>query len=762
MPDAPSRKRKEPPRAREPSSYATTTPASTFDAMNVRANCAWQVAHPNQPSRPPDAADPNQSHKFEKTVSICYPPGRPGDLFVLTLNDGFVADNGAFVWPNSLYIFSVPDHDGMLRNVNHVNMTCHLPVVSWHKRNDPLTGQPAWVFTDHGQTARIASIAVYAAQEGMDGIMEVYTVQQTITVHENVAGCVTWPKEAEPKRSLVSIGRQDKNEVGTSKMFREWMAARSRACNNSAFDKVCAHVYNGARLSPQPRDGHLQPEVVNSTSWLVDAWAVGTIESSAQWKALGSGRAVVWRPPMAHPKAHAAFAIAGQAWDKRTQFCIWSDHIAAIWFHPGPSLGEGALASALAYVMRVDYTNPEKEKKHMIVGFESHKVASEFLRTLDPIPGHIEVHTRNTTLAPAHRQPVAPPSAAASDDPHRLPPAERDSLLNQMRARMGQERNDELDARTVQTLSASGELQACHLFSQTPRMLALYRTERGALPTASQRPLYTVLAWVLPKWRALTQLEQKVWLDKARRSSRVPRPAPAPVPAAAPAAAPEAAPKPPPPRPKMPTGWLALKMPTGKFAAPAFHPFTEDEVHAMRNRYPMARYLPKLRDLLPPQPSAVRPKITDKNYEREVIDKILALCPQCECKDAKAVWKRNLVAEINTHRYSTNPKQEKGFELYKESDPWHAVVDGANGFDIAICAGLDGGPPHPLLGRVELHNLRVAREAQQKAVAEWHSRIRKWDEEHAEVFESRGEVSYEEAFRRKDAKLRMENMVVLD
>jgi hypothetical protein len=651
MPDAPSRKRKEPPRAREPSSYATTTPASAFDAMNVRANCAWQVAHPNQPSRPPDAADPNQSHKFEKTVSICYPPGRPGDLFVLTLNDGFVADNGAFVWPNSLYIFSVPDHDGMLRNVNHVNMTCHLPVVSWHKRNDPLTGQPAWVFTDHGQTARIASIAVYAAQEGMDGIMEVYTVQQTITVRENVAGCITWPKEAEPKRSLVSIGRQDKNEVGTNKMFRAWMAARSRACNNSAFDKVCAHVYNAARLSPQPRDGHLQPEVGNPTSWLVDAWAVGTIESSAQWKALGSGRAVVWRPPMAHPKAHAAFAIAGQAWNKRTQFCIWSDHIAAIWFHPGPSLGEGALASALAYVMRVDYTNPEKEKKHMIVGFESHKAASEFLRTLDPIPDHIEVHTRNTTLAPAHRQPAPAPVPAA---------------------------------------------------------------------------------------------------------------APAAAPKAAPAAAPAAAPKPSPPRPKMPAGWLTLKMPTGKFAAPAFHPFTEDEVHAMRNKYPMARYLPKLRDLLPPQPSAVRPKITDKNYEREVIDKILALCPQCECKDAKAVWKRNLVAEINTHWYNTNPKREKGFELYKESDPWHAVVDGANGFDIAICAGLDGGPPHPLLGRVELHNLRVAREAQQKAVAEWHSRIRKWDEEHAEVFESRGEVSYEEAFRRKDAKLRMENMVVLD
>ena len=182
----------------------------------------------------------------------------------------------------------------------------------------------------------------------------------------------------------------------------------------------------------------------------------------------------------------------------------------------------------------------------------------------------------------------------------------------------------------------------------------------------------------------------------------------------------------------------------------------------MRNQYGMARYLPSLRDLLPPQPTSIRPKITPGNYEREVINKILALVPAPLCIDAKAVWKRNVIAELNMHWYNPNPKQEKGFELYKESDPWHELVDGAKSFDIDICSGLDGGPPHPVADRMVMHNLRVAREDQQKNIADIRAKIRKWDEEHAEVFETQEEVSYEEAFRRKDAKLRKENMVVLE
>ena len=101
-------------------------------------------------------------------------------------------------------------------------------------------------------------------------------------------------------------------------------------------------------------------------------------------------------------------------------------------------------------------------------------------------------------------------------------------------------------------------------------------------------------------------------------------------------------------------------------------------------------------------------------------------------------------------------------DRYKESDSWEEIVESARAQYIDICIGLDGGPLHPVYDRMSLHNLRAEQKKQQKEIAEWRAKIRAWDEEHAEVFESAPAISYEEAFRRKDKKLRKENMVVLE
>ena len=63
---------------------------------------------------------------------------------------------------------------------------------------------------------------------------------------------------------------------------------------------------------------------------------------------------------------------------------------------------------------------------------------------------------------------------------------------------------------------------------------------------------------------------------------------------------------------------------------------------------------------------------------------------------------------------------------------------------------------------MQLHNLLTARKEQQDALEKRREAIRAWDEKHAEVFESETAVSYEEAFKRKDEKLRRENTVVLE
>jgi hypothetical protein len=173
----------------------------------------------------------------------------------------------------------------------------------------------------------------------------------------------------------------------------------------------------------------------------------------------------------------------------------------------------------------------------------------------------------------------------------------------------------------------------------------------------------------------------------------------------------------------------------------------------------MKLVLPKYRHACPGLPN-----IDEFNFEAEVIDKILSLPvhPAIECCEPKRVWKQNVVDALNCHWYTPSAHEVKRPDPYSIDDPWSKLVAETQKIRLDICVGLDGGPLHPVLDRMQLHNLLAARKEQQDAIEKRREAIRKWDEAHAEVFETQAEISYEEAFRRKDKKLRRENMVVID
>ena len=204
---------------------------------------------------------------------------------------------------------------------------------------------------------------------------------------------------------------------------------------------------------------------------------------------------------------------------------------------------------------------------------------------------------------------------------------------------------------------------------------------------------------------------------------------------------------------------MTLKMPVGKFLMAAFHPFTELELFQLRNQNTMKLVLPKYRTMCPGLP-----RIDESNFEAEVIGKILALpvYPAIACNEPKRVWKQNVVDALNCHHYKPNDYEVKRPDPYSIDDPWSKLVTETEKINLDICVGLDGGSLHPVLDRMQLHNLLAARKEQQEEIEKRREAIRKWDEVHAEVFESEAAVSYAEAFRRKDAKLRKENMVVLE
>ena len=204
-------------------------------------------------------------------------------------------------------------------------------------------------------------------------------------------------------------------------------------------------------------------------------------------------------------------------------------------------------------------------------------------------------------------------------------------------------------------------------------------------------------------------------------------------------------------------------MPTGQFMAEAYHPFTTAELTKLRNRVAMHAWLPKYRAANHPTP------ITPENYEVEVIDRILDLVnayPELSlaCKDPKETWKHMVITEINYHRfddYKLDPNyhaDSAAFWKAKRSQPWNEVVEQAATLGIDICVGLDGGPLNSRVERMEGHNLMKERYIQSTAIKEWFTKQREWDEKYAEVFETQAEVSYKEAFARKDAALRKEGI----
>lgn len=620
--------------------------AHTFEQLNRRANCPWKCVNVANPPLPGNGPNPNRTHsEYTKQVFLQMPQARPGDVVVMRINDGFVAEAGGFALPNSVYIAAVPDDYVMPAN-GAVCMALLLPINSWHKRQDPRkpgSKEKVWVYTEYARSARVVSIAIYTMSEGISGVLETCVVQPTIQVREDDGGNVYWPSDVSGRRKLAGISSRDALLNSRKPAFQNWLLKRASILKGS-YSKVKSYTAQSARLTRRPISTHIdmhtpvgqgRPVPVFSPSHFDD-----TPEATTRlWGNLVPGVAVVWRPTATHPRFRTAFAIGTEVAAASASHSVWSDHIVGIRFVK--VFGASAtVPKAHAVMMRAHYNEhsrcPGTQKQTLCVGFADVYDAKAFLHAMEPIPAHVAVRI---------------------DD-----------------ARMPE-------------------------------------------PVKQQHHF-------------------------ARSCSCNPKPTPLP-------------------RPRMPTDWEPLNMPRDKFAAPAFHPFTELEVCEMRNKHAMALYLPKLRGLLPAQHPPL-PKIDCNNYETEVIDKLLALCPNCKCNDAKAVWKRNVVAELNAHSYNPHPEQEGRVELYAESDPWHALVNGANGFNVSICSGLDGGSLHPVMDRMALHNLRVARKEQQKSIAEWRAKIQAWDEEHAEVFESAPAISYEEAFRRKDQRLRREKMVVLE
>ena len=147
-----------------------------------------------------------------------------------------------------------------------------------------------------------------------------------------------------------------------------------------------------------------------------------------------------------------------------------------------------------------------------------------------------------------------------------------------------------------------------------------------------------------------------------------------------------------------------------------------------------------------------------------MIDKILALplVTPIGCTDPKRAWKQNVVDALNCHHYTPGAHEVKRPDFVSIDDPWSKLVAETEKIHLDICVGLDGGSLHKVPDRMQLHNLLAARKEQQGEIEKDREAIRKWDEVHAEVFESEPAMSYAEAFRRKDEKLRKENMVVLE
>ena len=156
----PPKKRKQPEKATErrsdPVRSLTSWSIGHIDQLNARPNCQWDIAHAEIDAIHADAPDPNPgSRQHLKQVSITFPCAKPGDLVVCTLNDGFVADDGAFVLPNSTYSFQIPEGHAVHAN-GSVTMACSIPIVSWHKRKDPKSqgaGELAWVYTEYARGA---------------------------------------------------------------------------------------------------------------------------------------------------------------------------------------------------------------------------------------------------------------------------------------------------------------------------------------------------------------------------------------------------------------------------------------------------------------------------------------------------------------------------------------------------------------------------------------------------------------------------------
>ena len=172
------KKRKQPERAPDRASFMTSWSIEYIDQINSRPNCQWQVAHPHVNALSAHLPDPNPNHRLHiKDVSINFPCAQPGDLVVCTLNDGFVADDGAFVLPNSTYSFQIPESH-QVHPDGTVAMSCKIPVNSWHKRKNPNCPDSslAWVYTEYAKNARVVSVAVYAALPGVERVMELFTI----------------------------------------------------------------------------------------------------------------------------------------------------------------------------------------------------------------------------------------------------------------------------------------------------------------------------------------------------------------------------------------------------------------------------------------------------------------------------------------------------------------------------------------------------------------------------------------------------------
>lgn len=671
-----SKKRKQYDPTEETVRSLTNNASSTFEKLNRRGNCMWKNPALGIPALCGDGPDPNRMHNVHtKQVFLQMPQARPGDAVVLTLNDGFVADDGGFVWPNSVYILTIPD-DYVVPANGAACMACQLPIISWHKRKDPSkpgSDELAWVYTGYASSARVVNVTICAAVEAIKGVLEICIVQPTIDVREEDNGNIFWPKEVRAKRQLVCVGSSYALDIINRSAFRVWMQKRAQVLNG-AFTKTKSHVDVGVRLTKAPLERHFH------TRFFCDPqgpsqWTYGTIQTNVLWKGLSTGALVVWRPPANHSKAKTFFAIGAETTGSYLTQSVWSHHIVCIWFHKGPK-GLCNHPEATTVMMRVDYHDRDHKPKNLCVGFKDFAAAEAFLHALEPVPAHIAVHTEGASLpeAIAQRRPAARQAAAPA---------------------------------------ASGELED------------KLEIERG-----------------------MQQALQEERRQQQREQSSAAAPAPAPKP------------KPPKPeRPKMGGLWSKLAMPVGKFLMAAFHPFTELELFQLRNQNTMGLILPKYRHTC-----LHLPRINKFNFEAEVIDKILALdvYPAIECNEPKRVWKQNVVDALNCHWYAPSAHEVKRPDPYSIDDPWSKLVTKAEEAHLDICVGLDGGSLHPVLDRMQLHNLLAARKEQQDTIEERRKAIRKWDEAHAEVFESEAAVSYAEAFRRKDAKLRRENTVVID